>query len=384
METLEIVTTDEFWGCVSRESSPKVRKLAFATYNKLMKNGLKGSNLQFERLHQAKADLYTVRAGKGPRIVGLKADGKFILLHIDSHDDAHRWAARQPRDINFRPAPIAQSGLEVAFDIDEEFNPSNENPTEAGESDNIEKEEDAALSALAELEQETLRNLNQAIAYSDQAKSERDQAKAEGDRTKAERDQAKTERDQAKTERDQAKAERDRTKAERDQAKAERDQAKAEGDRTKAERDQAKAERDQAKAERDHMFEVASELEDASRQVSDQKKKDEDRRNKAIIEAQEDTISLIEAERDEARDERDQAKAERNDLEISFRSQIKSLQSAQSFKSSKTSLSAAPCHAALTIARSKRRFGEKIPGVSTKIIWASSCMAMPRMRLLVV
>ena len=57
---------------------------------------------------------------------------------------------------------------------------------------------------------------------------------------------------------------------------------------------------------------------------------------------------------------------------------------AQSCNNNNTSPSLAPCQAALTIARSNRRFGLKIPGVSTKISCTSSCIAMPRIRLRVV
>ena len=57
---------------------------------------------------------------------------------------------------------------------------------------------------------------------------------------------------------------------------------------------------------------------------------------------------------------------------------------AQSWSNNKVSASSAPCHAALTIALSRRRFGLKIPGVSTKIIWLLPCITIPRTRLLVV
>src|SRR5579859_4247622 len=42
------------------------------------------------------------------------------------------------------------------------------------------------------------------------------------------------------------------------------------------------------------------------------------------------------------------------------------------------SASCAPLHAADTMARSSRRFGTKMPGVSTRMIWASPSMTMPR------
>ena len=275
MENLEIVATDEFWGCVSRENSPKVRKLAFATYNKLMQNGLKGSNLQFERLNQAKADLHTVRAGKGPRIVGLKADGKFILLHIDSHDDAHRWAARQPKNINFRLAPIAGSGVRVAFDLDEEANTSSENRNDTGKDGDVTEGLDDVLRDLAQQERETIQARDQAIADRDEAK---------------------------------------------------------------AILDQTVAERDRAVAERDHMIKVAAELEDLSRKDVEKASVEEDRINNAIIEAQEDTISQVESERDRALNQRDQAIAERDraiaerdESDSAFKRQTESLQTAQSF-----------------------------------------------------
>ncbi len=43
-----------------------------------------------------------------------------------------------------------------------------------------------------------------------------------------------------------------------------------------------------------------------------------------------------------------------------------------------TSASRAPPQAVSTMARSRRRLGWKMPGVSTKTSWALSCMAMPR------
>ncbi len=49
-----------------------------------------------------------------------------------------------------------------------------------------------------------------------------------------------------------------------------------------------------------------------------------------------------------------------------------------------TSASPAPPQADVTIARSRRRFGLKMPGVSTKTIWAAPSMAMPRTRARVV
>ena len=48
------------------------------------------------------------------------------------------------------------------------------------------------------------------------------------------------------------------------------------------------------------------------------------------------------------------------------------------------SASAAPVQAASTMAFSKGRFGAKIPGVSTKMIWAWPAMEMPIMRVRVV
>src|SRR5690606_7165298 len=47
--------------------------------------------------------------------------------------------------------------------------------------------------------------------------------------------------------------------------------------------------------------------------------------------------------------------------------------------STTTSASAAPPHAAPTIARSSRRLGWKMPGVSMKMSWLSPASAMPRM-----
>src|SRR6266705_5618182 len=49
-----------------------------------------------------------------------------------------------------------------------------------------------------------------------------------------------------------------------------------------------------------------------------------------------------------------------------------------------TSASCAPLHAVDTIARSSRRFGEKIPGVSTRMICALFSITMPRIRARVV
>src|ERR1700731_974884 len=43
-----------------------------------------------------------------------------------------------------------------------------------------------------------------------------------------------------------------------------------------------------------------------------------------------------------------------------------------------TSASCAPLHAVDTMARSSLRFGEKIPGVSTRMIWAVFSSMMPR------
>ena len=48
------------------------------------------------------------------------------------------------------------------------------------------------------------------------------------------------------------------------------------------------------------------------------------------------------------------------------------------------SASCAPLHAVDTIARSSRRFGEKIPGVSTKMICALFSITMPRISARVV
>src|SRR5205823_11309446 len=48
------------------------------------------------------------------------------------------------------------------------------------------------------------------------------------------------------------------------------------------------------------------------------------------------------------------------------------------------SASCAPIHAVDTIARSSRRFGEKIPGMSTRMICALSSITMPRIRARVV
>src|SRR6266436_5887270 len=48
------------------------------------------------------------------------------------------------------------------------------------------------------------------------------------------------------------------------------------------------------------------------------------------------------------------------------------------------SASCAPLHAVDTIARSSRRFGEKIPGVSTRMICALFSITMPRIRARVV
>src|SRR3979490_3217768 len=42
------------------------------------------------------------------------------------------------------------------------------------------------------------------------------------------------------------------------------------------------------------------------------------------------------------------------------------------------SASWAPLHAVDTMARSSRRFGRKMPGVSTRMIWALLSMTMPR------
>ena len=49
-----------------------------------------------------------------------------------------------------------------------------------------------------------------------------------------------------------------------------------------------------------------------------------------------------------------------------------------SIKSTTTSASLAPPQAVVTIAVSSRRFGLKMPGVSTKTICVLSCVAMPR------
>src|SRR4051812_38606574 len=48
------------------------------------------------------------------------------------------------------------------------------------------------------------------------------------------------------------------------------------------------------------------------------------------------------------------------------------------------SASWAPLQAVLTMARSSRRFGRKMPGVSTRMIWALSSMTMPRISARVV
>ena len=45
-----------------------------------------------------------------------------------------------------------------------------------------------------------------------------------------------------------------------------------------------------------------------------------------------------------------------------------------------TSASAAPPQAAVTMARSSRRRGAKMPGVSTNTIWVSPCTTTPTMR----
>src|SRR5258708_33831019 len=52
--------------------------------------------------------------------------------------------------------------------------------------------------------------------------------------------------------------------------------------------------------------------------------------------------------------------------------------------SAMTSASWAPLHATATMARSSRRRGAKMPGVSTKISWAAPSIAMPRMTARVV
>src|SRR4051794_34560097 len=48
------------------------------------------------------------------------------------------------------------------------------------------------------------------------------------------------------------------------------------------------------------------------------------------------------------------------------------------------SASCAPLQAVLTMARSSRRFGRKMPGVSTRMIWALSSITMPRISARVV
>src|SRR6476659_5832534 len=55
-----------------------------------------------------------------------------------------------------------------------------------------------------------------------------------------------------------------------------------------------------------------------------------------------------------------------------------------SIRTQTRSASCAPLHAVETIARSSRRFGGKIPGVSTRMICASFSITMPRIRARVV
>src|SRR5262245_5770031 len=61
-----------------------------------------------------------------------------------------------------------------------------------------------------------------------------------------------------------------------------------------------------------------------------------------------------------------------------MRSTSSSMPLAASTTSSTMSASPAPPHAASTIARSRRRFGAKMPGVSMKTSWLAPTMAMPR------
>lgn len=180
MENLEIVLSDRFLGCIFRENNPQIKKAVEATYKKLVQSGVKGSNLQFERLRRAKAEFHTVRAGKGPRIVGLKKDGKFILIHVDKHDDAHSWAERQPRDIKYKVTPITEAGLESAFNSDEEYNQISEVMSEVC-INNADESLDDIIGDFAKREQLLI--------------LDRDRAKAERDRVKAELSQAKAERD---------------------------------------------------------------------------------------------------------------------------------------------------------------------------------------------
>ena len=89
------------------------------------------------------------------------------MLHIASHDDAHRWAVRQPKNINYKLAPITETGVRGAFDIEEEPNLTDENLSEVGKDDDVEQGIEDVFRDFADRETELVRTIKQNAAERD-------------------------------------------------------------------------------------------------------------------------------------------------------------------------------------------------------------------------
>lgn len=140
-----------------------------------------------------------MRAGKGPRIVGLKQGGKFILLHIGPHDEAQKWAERQNRQIDYEVAVISEEAAADAFNVQNNTGLS-PNAEAASSGVNQEGNEDSIFDEFAEDEKRLISKLNAAESERLEAIFERDQAETERDAAIEQRDAAIEQRNVLKAE----------------------------------------------------------------------------------------------------------------------------------------------------------------------------------------
>jgi hypothetical protein len=208
MKTLKPIFSDQYLECILQHmgnNNNRIAKEGLLTFQRVSKNGISGTSKSLERMAKAKAPLHTIRGSRSTRIVGLKKDGHFIFLHVDKHDEAQKWAERQPADPKYEERPMQNAAFEhlltqAAAEV------------KADEQDKVEE-----------------------IQSSTKEKKLADKAELLAKKAEAERDEVYREWDQAEARADQAE-----------------ERAAKEADRA-----------NKAEAEREHAFEVAANIEDS-------------------------------------------------------------------------------------------------------------------------
>ena len=166
MKTLKPIFSNRYLQCILQHmgnNNVRIAQQGLLTFQRVSENGISGTSKQLERMVKAKAPLHTIRGSKNTRIVGLKKDGCFIFLHVDKHDEAQKWAERQPAEPKYEEQPmedaafgdlLTQAAAEVKADEQDEVEEIPSSTSEKNMADEAELRAEKAEAEKAEVYKE--------------------------------------------------------------------------------------------------------------------------------------------------------------------------------------------------------------------------------------